>query len=166
MKTEPQVLQSAKQTQFHGFSPDLYKTFNPHPPNLPSNTRDSHFGIGNPLFKKFQVNTSHKANFTGPPDDFKKVSIDPNVKDRLSMAHWEIGTPSTGPVLNTTAVLSFQQRNNSYQGQNKAESIKNIQMMRGHHYNLGDQKLNYETTANRKEHANRTMEPSMISPER
>lgn len=104
---EPHVLESVKQTQFHGFSPDLYKSFNPHPPNLPSNTRDSHFGIGNPLFKKFQVNTSNKANFTGPPENYKKVTIDPNVRDRLSQAHWEIGTPSTGPVLNTTTVLSF-----------------------------------------------------------
>ena len=87
------------------------------------------------------------------------------MKDKLSLAHWEIGTPSTGPILNTITKLSYQQRNNSYQGQNKQESVKNIQMMRGHHYTLGDSHLNYETTANRKEHYNRTEEPS-VSPER
>jgi hypothetical protein len=38
-------------------------------------------------------------------------------------------------------------------------------MMRGHHYSLGDNKLNYETTANRREHEHRTQKPS-ISPER
>jgi hypothetical protein len=35
------------------------------------------------------------------------------------------------------------------------ESLKNIQMMRGHLYSMGDNKLNYETTAHRKEHYNR-----------
>jgi hypothetical protein len=45
------------------------------------------------------------------------------------------------------------------------ESLKNIQMMRGHHYTMGDNKLNYETTAHRKEHNNRQNEPNS-SPER
>lgn len=88
------------------------------------------------------------------------------MKDRLSQAHWEIGTPSTGPILNTITKLSYQQRHNSYQGQNRLESIKNIQMMRGHHYTMGDNKLNYETTAARKEHDLRTSAEKSISPER
>jgi hypothetical protein len=74
---------------------------------MPSNTKDSHFGLGNPIFKGFQAQTSHNANFVDPPETFQKVTIDPNVKDRLSQAHWEIGTPSTGPILNTITKLSF-----------------------------------------------------------
>jgi hypothetical protein len=101
------------------------------------------------LFKKFQVTTSHKANFTEHPDDFVRASIDPNVKDRLSLAHWEIGTPSTGPVVNTITKLSYIERHNPLKGVNRLESIKNIQMMRGHHYHMGDHMLNYETTAHR-----------------
>lgn len=38
-------------------------------------------------------------------------------------------------------------------------------MMRSHHYKLGENQLNYETTANRVEHINRTLEPDR-SPER
>jgi hypothetical protein len=39
-------------------------------------------------------------------------------------------------------------------------------MMRGHHYSMGDNKLNYETTANRKEHDLRKTHEGSISPER
>ena len=105
---------------------------------MPSNTKQSNFGIGNPLFKKFQVQTSHKANFTGYPEDFQRASIDPKMKDRLSHAHWEIGTPSTGPILNTITKLSYQLRSNNFEGANHKENAKNIQMMRGHHYTMGD----------------------------
>ena len=93
------------------------------------------------------------------------MTIDPNVKNRLSVASWEIGTPSTGPIVNTIAKLSFQDRENPWKGANKQESIRNIAVMRSHNYKLGDNQLNYETTANRVEHINRTLEPDR-SPER
>jgi hypothetical protein len=140
-----------KQTHFGGFNRELYTSYHHGPPNLPSNTRDSNFGLGNPLFKKFQVQTSHKANFAGPPSDFKPAQIDPHIKGRLSHAHWDIGTPSTGPILNTITTLSYQQRDNSLSKQIKTESTFNKQVMRGHHYTMGDNQLNYETTSNRKE---------------
>lgn len=38
------------------------------------------------------------------------------------------------------------------------ESTKNNQVMRGHHYSMGDNKLNYETTSNRREQHNRSHE--------
>lgn len=99
-----------------------------------------------------QVQTSHKSNYMDPPQDYQTTTIDPNIKNRLSMAHWGIGTPSTGPVLNTITKLSFQQRDNSkYSGQNKLESTKNKQVMRGHHYTMGDNQMPYETTSNRRE---------------
>lgn len=74
------------------------------------------------------------------------------------MAHWGIGTPSTGPVVNTIAKLSFQTRENPYDGQSKKESIKNIGVMREHHYKFGENGLNYETSSKRVEHLNRTLE--------
>ena len=112
-----------------------------------------------------KVATMHKTNFTGPPRGFQRTHIDPNIRDRLSNAHWEIGIPSGAPVLNTTASLSYKQRENEYQGQNRLESIKNIKMMRGHHYSMGDNKISYETTSHRKEHSQRVADPSP-SPER
>jgi len=111
------------------------------------------------------VQTSHKANFQDHPPNYKRVTIDPNVKNRLSVASWDIGTPSTGPIVNTIAKLSFQDRENPWKGANKEESIRNIAVMRSHNYKMGDNQLNYETTANRVEHINRTLEPNR-SPER
>lgn len=102
------MVKSVKHSQFGGFKKELYTDFTPGPPNLPSNTRESHFGLGNPLFKKFQAQTSHKANFATPPENFRAVAIDPKIKERLSHAHWDIGTPSTGPILNSIQTLSFQ----------------------------------------------------------
>lgn len=75
------------------------------------------------------------------------------------MAHWGIGTPSTGPVINTIAGLSFQDRDNPLKGKSKQESIKNIGVMREHHYKFGENALNYETSSKRIEHNNRTIEP-------
>jgi hypothetical protein len=69
--------------------------------------------------------------------------------NRLSNCSWEIGTPSTGPVVNSIAKLSFQDRENPFKGVNKQESIKNIGVMRSHNYKLGDNQLNYETTSRR-----------------
>jgi hypothetical protein len=60
---EPPVVQSAKHAHHVSFSPDVYHQFTPTPPPMPSNSKHSHFGLGNPIFKKFQVQTSHKANF-------------------------------------------------------------------------------------------------------
>jgi len=31
--------------------------------------------------------------------------------------------------------------------------MKNIKMMRGHHYTMGDSKVSYETTSHHKEHS-------------
>lgn len=43
---------------------------------------------------------------------------------------------------------------------NKAESLRNIAVMRSHNYKLGENQLNYETTAHRVEHNNRVLEPN------
>jgi hypothetical protein len=151
-------LQSAKQSQHGSFSSEIYKSFNPTPPPRPSNSKHSHFGLGNPIYKKFQVTTQHKTTFQDHPADYQRALIDPDVKDRLSLANWGIGTPSTGPVVNSIAKLSFQDRDNPYQGTSKKESIKNIGVMREHHYKFGENALNYETSSKRIEHNNRTIE--------
>ena len=43
---------------------------------------------------------------------------------------------------------------------NKTESLRNIAVMRSHIYKLGENQLNYETTAHRVEHNNCMMEPN------
>jgi hypothetical protein len=43
---------------------------------------------------------------------------------------------------------------------NKAESLRNIAVMRSHNCKLGENQLNYETTAHRVEHDNRVLEPN------
>lgn len=160
------MVTSVKHSQFGTFSPSLYQTFSPSPPPLLSNTRESHFGLGSPQFRDYHPGTSHATTFHEPPASFERVRIDPTVRDRLSLAHWEIGTPSTGPVVNTTAGLSFKQRAAGVQGAaNKQESIKNKQVMRGHHYSFGGHGLSYETTSHRKEHAQRALEQAQ-SPEK
>jgi hypothetical protein len=70
LNLEPPVLQSAKQSHHGSFSPDVYKTFNPTPPPRPSNSKHSHFGLGNPIYKKFQVTTQHKTTFQDHPPGF------------------------------------------------------------------------------------------------
>lgn len=105
------------------------------------------------------MTTQHKTSFQDHPPGFQRATIDPEIKDRLSVAHWGIGTPSTGPVINTIAGLSFQDRDNPLKGKSKQESIKNIGVMREHHYKFGENALNYETSSKRIEHNNRTIEP-------
>ena len=122
---EPAVTQSMKHAQFKGFHQDLYQSFNPTPSPVPSNTKGSNFGLANPLFKKFHETTSHNATFTGPPETFEKVTIDPNVKKKLSDASWQIGSPSTKPVINTVAKLSYQSKGDVVVNASK-ESQKNI----------------------------------------
>jgi hypothetical protein len=53
------------------------------------------------------VSTQHKTSFQDHPEDYQRAYIDPVIKDRLSLASWDIGTPSTGPVVKTIAKLSF-----------------------------------------------------------
>lgn len=38
--------------------------------------------------------------------------------------------------------------------------MKNIKMMRGHHYTMGDAKVSYETTSHGKEHSQRVADPN------
>lgn len=94
---------SKKHADFPSPSPEIYQKNRGSPPPLESNLPHSHFGIGSPVFRNFKAATTHKVNFTGPPRGFERPKIHPDVKDRLSNAHWEIGTPSAGPVVNTIA---------------------------------------------------------------
>lgn len=61
--------------------------------------------------------------------------------------------------MNTIAKLSFMDRENPLKGVSKKESIKNIGVMREHHYKFGENALNYETSSKRIEHNNRLVEP-------
>ncbi len=67
---EPPVLVSAKHADFPSPGEEIYRSFNPSPPPLLSNTGQSNVGIGSPVFRNMKVTTIHKTTFTGPPRGF------------------------------------------------------------------------------------------------
>eukprot|EP00347_Sterkiella_histriomuscorum_P008878 403343401 len=111
--------------------------------------RKSNFALGEPSPKQLQ--TTNQANYQGPPNHFKAVTIDAATKADLRKSHWGIGGQGFGNIYVSTQGASYSKRSPSVQAvADLKDTNQKIQLMRGHHFNFGNEHMTYETTTKSK----------------